>query len=532
MQVSIKGLVPHIVTKLSIGLSLASIVCLAGVISALGQAGTLDTSFNGTGKQTTSFASGSSSASSVAIQSDGKIVAAGQAANSFALARYNTDGTLDTAGFGTGGGGGGKVVTSILAGSSIATSVAIQSDGKIVAAGIAFSGSGPVSFALARYNTNGSLDATFGGGTGIVTTTVSANGGEIRALAIQADGRIVVAGYAQDPTSSSDFAVARYNTDGTPDATFNGTGLVITNVTGNDQANAVAIQSDGKIVAAGQADSVGVLPTTFAVLRYNTNGTLDGTFGSGGKVTTAVQSIDDEANGVAIDSSNRIVVAGATFSGNFDFAVARYSSTGVLDGTFGSGGKVITPVSAGAGNDFANAIKLQTDGRLIVAGTATNGTNDDFVVVRYTTTGTPDGTFGSGGKAFIDFGSSDSGGLGNSVAIDSSGKIVVVGNAGNQFGVARLIGVSIPTAAGATVIGHVTTASGAGIQNVVVTLTDAASGDTKQVRTKKKGEFQFNNVRPGVYIISVSAKKYSFSQPSTVVTIQGDVSDIMFVATK
>jgi hypothetical protein len=528
-------------------LSLFPLLFVIGLVNAFGQAGTLDTTFNTTGKQTTVFSSGGSAAAGVAIQPlDGKIVAAGAANGTFALARYNTDGTLDTAGFGTNGGGGGTVTTTILTGSEI-HSVAIQNDGKIVAAGLALPNSLTDfgDFAIARYNTNGSLDTTFnpsGPVPGTLTLSLSASFDQINAVAIQSNGLIVVVGDVQDPVSGlSDFGVARFNSNGTLDSTFGNPstpGIRITDLGDNDFTHAVAIQSNGSIVVAGSTTSGGL--NVFALVRYTSTGALDGTFGSGGIVTTAFPSSlgDDEAFGVAVDTSGRIVAVGFTLTStgpstsSQDFALARYTSAGVLDSTFGSGGRVVTSVSAGA--DFANAVAIQSDGSIIAAGTS----GSDFAVVRYSTAGGIDSGFGTGGVSLIDFGGVDSEGPGNSVALQSDGKIVVVGTTGtagqpstNRFAVARLIGGGAVTAANATVSGRVTTASGAGIQNVVVTLTDGRSGDTKQTKTKKHGEFSFNNVRLGGYTISVSARKYSFSDPTMFVNVRGDISDIIFIAT-
>jgi uncharacterized delta-60 repeat protein len=544
MRFSINSFASPRLAKHLMMLSLFPLLLVMGLVNASGQAGTLDTTFDTDGKNTTSFgpANGDATGTAVAIQSDGKSVLAGTVSigvpssgpNAFALTRYNTDGTLDTAGFGTAGTGG-KVVTRFdvapfnKSGGASAFAVSIRSDQKIVVAGIAFDNTGQY-LALARYNTDGTLDTTFGGGNGAVVTPINAAFAEIHAIAIEPEpnSRIAIAGFSIDGNGFGDFAVSRFNSDGTLDATFGG-GFVSTAFTGDDFANAVAFQPDGNIVAAGQANNNGGLPYTFALARYTSTGLLDGTFGSGGKVTTAIGTFSDQAQGVTIDSSNRIIAVGASAvtSSNFDFAIVRYSAGGVLDATFGTGGKTTTPASSG--NDFANSAVVQPDGKIVVAGSA----GADFGVVRYTSVGTPDGSFGTGGVSIIDFGGADVEGLGNSVALQTDGKIVVVGqNSGSLFAIARLLGVGIPTAAGATVSGNVTTASGAGIQNVVVTLTNAATGDTRETKTKRHGEFVFKNVRLGGYLISVSAKKYTFNQPSIFVSVRDDVSDITFVATK
>src|SRR5919106_930041 len=218
--------------------------------------GDLDPTFDGDGKVTTDFAGGGDQAQAVAIQGDGKIVAAGIDRNlsgvgDLALARYNPDGSLDTT-FDTDG----LVTTDFIGQTDQAYAVAIQGDGKIVAAGRAFLGSTREEFALARYNPDGSLDTTFDGD-GKVTTDFAAFNDNARAVVIQGDGRIVAAGFAV-VSGTNDFALARYNTDGSLDSTFDGDGKVTTDfAAASDIAHSVATQGDGRIVAAGFAPVAG-----------------------------------------------------------------------------------------------------------------------------------------------------------------------------------------------------------------------------------------------------------------------------------
>lgn len=515
--------------------SVVLIVFSLGFVAAFGQAGTLDTSFNTTGKQTTTFAGGASSATSVAIQADGKIVAAGTVNGAFALARYNTDGTLDTTGFGTGGAGGGMVVTSIQNNAFI-LAVKVRTDQVIVAAGLSFDGSGAPFLTIAHYTPTGALDTTFGGGTGIAITPIPSTFVDIFNLSIEAEpnSRIAVVGDAIGSTPLDvDFAVSVFSSSGVLDTTFGDAvnHVAITDIGDGDAALAATFQSDGKVVAGGFSNSGAA--NQFALVRYTSTGTPDATFNGTGIVTTnvrGVNTVDDEIQALTVDASGNIVAAGfsTTLTGKRDFAIARYSSVGVLDGSFGTGG--VTTTTLTTGNDFINSLVIQSDGKIVAAGEA--GTNSDFGVARYNPNGTPDSGFGIGGFSTVDFGGTDNEGLGNSVAVQTDGKIVVAGQAnGNQFGVARLLGVSIVTAAGVTVSGHVTNQAGAGIQNVVVTLTDAQTGDTKQVKTKKKGFFFFKNVRIASYTISVSAKKYSFDQPSQFIIVKDDTT-VDFVATR
>jgi uncharacterized delta-60 repeat protein len=237
------------------------------------------------------------------------------------------------------------------------------------------------SLAPAAPSAPGDLDATFGA-SGIVTTRIYAGPGENAAsgVAIQPDGKIVAVGYAPS-TSSYDFVVVRYTVSGTLDTTFGTTGVVTTPIGPvNDYARDVAIQPDGKIVAGGYAHNGSDFD--FAVVRYTVSGTLDTTFGSGGVVTTSIGPGTDYARDVAIQPDGKIVVGGAASNGSDnDFAVVRYTTSGAPDTAFGSGGVVTTPI--GPGNDSAGGVAIQPDGKIVAGGYASNGSDYDFAVVRY-----------------------------------------------------------------------------------------------------------------------------------------------------
>ena len=346
-------------------------------IPAWAAVGDLDTSFDNDGIQTTSIGSVQDIAYSVVMQSDGKIVAAGYSDNGsnvdFAVVRYNTDGSLDTT-FGTAG----KVRTAIGSGSDVANSVVMQSDGKIVAAGYSYNGSN-VDFAVVRYNTDGSLDTSFDLD-GIVTTAVGSSNDTGRSVVVQSDGKIIVVGSSENLTGI-EFAVVRYNTNGSLDTSFDTDGKATTAVgSSQDQARSVVLQSDGKIVAAGF--SANGSNFDFAVVRYNTNGSLDTSFDTDGKVTTDVGLALDISNSVVMQSDGKIVAAGYSRNGsNDDFAVVRYDSNGSLDTTFSGDGIVTTAV--GAGNDLGYSVAMQSDGKIVAAGYSYSGTKYDFAVVRY-----------------------------------------------------------------------------------------------------------------------------------------------------
>jgi len=312
--------------------------------------GSLDVNFGTGGTVTTDFGGDDDSGNAVAIQQDGKIVVAGSAGSeensNFAVARYNRDGSLDV-NFGTGG----TVTTDFGGDLDFGSAVTLQKDGKIVVAG-----SSDNDFAVARYNTDGSVDMSFGTG-GKVTTDF---GGDDNGtgVAIQKDGKIVVSG-----GSDNDFAVARYNTDGSLDATFGTGGLVITDFGGSVFGRAVVLQKDGKIVVAGNSDG------DFAVARYNADGSLDTAFGTEGLVTTDFGG-DDQGTGVAIQKDGKIVVAGFTDN---DFAIARYNTDGSLDITFNPTGSLPgTVITDFGGNDQGAGVAIQKDGKIVVSGGSDN----------------------------------------------------------------------------------------------------------------------------------------------------------------
>jgi len=264
----------------------------------------------------------------VAVQGDGKIVVGGGVGGGgnpdFGLVRYNTDGTLDGT-FGSGG----IIRTDFVLGSVdwIQGGIQIQGDGRIVAGGYTNLGvAGAWRFAVARYNTDGTLDTAFSTD-GKATTKFSPGFEYISWMAIQSTGEIVTAGEAGFNTSTDVAALARFNSDGTLDTSFNGTGRVTTNYgPHSDFAGGVAIQGDGRIVTAAGRGLGGSDPA-FAVCRYNSNGSLDSTVGGGdGEVFTDFGPFTDFADIVGIQSDGKIVAAGEAGggSGNAKFALARY----------------------------------------------------------------------------------------------------------------------------------------------------------------------------------------------------------------
>jgi uncharacterized delta-60 repeat protein len=288
-------------------------------------AGVLDPIFGSGGKVTTPIGSDHDEAFSVAIQTDGKIVVGGWSIgttyDSFALVRYTTTGTLDGT-FGTGG-----IVTTNFGASSGISSIALQSDGNIIAVGRYHNGTNN-DFALARYTSAGVLDNTFGTG-GMVITNASSSNDELNGVIVDGNGKIVVAGRAYNG-SNVDFAVARYSSDGNLDATFGTGGITLTDFPyhKSDIAQALSIQPDGKIVLAGYSNNVNTgTNNDFALARYNTDGALDNSFGTNGKTTIDFAGPYDQAYAIAIQPDYKIVVAGEAVPGsNYTFTLARLKS--------------------------------------------------------------------------------------------------------------------------------------------------------------------------------------------------------------
>jgi uncharacterized delta-60 repeat protein len=379
----------------------------------------LDTSFSGDGKQTTDFGTSFDDARGAALQDDGKIVVVGATGDGgFALARYNPSGTLDTSFSGDG-----KQSTDLSGSfSDGATAVAIQDDGKIVVAGAG--NPFPSDFVLARYNPNGTLDTSFSGDGKQSTDFGSFDGAS--GVALQGDGKIVALGSA----GFGDFALARYNPNGTLDTSFSGDGKQTTDFGGAEGAGRVAIQANGKIVAVGG----GGPGQDFALARYNPNGSLDTSFSGDGKQLTDFGSDGDSAGAVALQGDGRIVAVGRSGGDNGDFALARYNPNGTLDTSFSGDGKQTTDFVGD--NDAANGVVLQTNGKMVAAGTC--GAGCDFALARYNPDGSLDPNFSNGGKLTTDFGGFSGDDTARGVAVQGNGKIVAAGAFGpNGFGLAR-----------------------------------------------------------------------------------------------
>jgi uncharacterized delta-60 repeat protein len=417
---------------------------------ALLTAGALDTTFGGTGM----LLGPAGESNAVAVQPDLKVVVAGATSSNgisrFTIARYNSDGGLDTT-FGNGGIATPALTTTM---GAYAYAVAIQpTDGKIVVAGhdwVAGSkkGTSVDDWAIVRLNTNGTLDTTFGGGKGYVLTSFGApvsTSQVASAIAIQPDGKIVAAGQAT-VNGSGGVALARYNADGSLDTSFGTGGTVgVTGMTWAQPGQMVAIDSAGRVDVVGCA-TVGTT-AEMEVTRYSANGTKDTTFGTGGVVNVMPSDASAAiARSVGLQSTGKIVVYGqGNYAGvhNFVPALVRLNGDGSLDSTFGAGGTYTD-----ARMSFGTSMVIQPDDKIVaVANGYSNGSrNYQYLVTRVLADGSGyDPAFGTAGlgTAFAN----DTQGWPSSVALAPDGKIVTTGNYDNysQFATARFLGDPLAT---------------------------------------------------------------------------------------
>lgn len=478
----------------------------------------LDSSFGNGGKILTDFTGGQDIGHAIAIQPDGKIIVGGSAANTsnggtdFGLARYNRDGNLD-ASFGTNG----KVLTDVGGLGDIIAALALQPDGKIVAVGFSFT-ENIFDFSVVRYNADGSLDTTFGTG-GKVLTDFLNNDDEAFAVVIQPDGKLVVAGYRADSNFDLDFALVRYHANGSLDNSFGTGGKVTTDFFGSDdQGFALLRQPNGKLIVAGAAINTKSFESEFALARYSEDGTLDETFGTNGKTTTEFDE-GSSASSMALLPDGKIIAAGFAFTSHDDrrpshgevtgnFALVKYNADGSVDESFGEGGKVITDFFGE--DDSINALALQTNGKIIAVGSAVTGHVEDrsiakkatinkikklntptageldpsvFALARYHSDGSLDYSFGDDGKVTAELAHDIN--LAFAAAIQSDGRIVAAGRAGDfehpDFGLARFL-----------------------LDDFDICLQDESNGNLLRFNTAT-GDYQFQNCAKGITLVGRGA---------------------------
>lgn len=328
-------------------------------------------------------------------------------------------------GYAVGGGGDssfgtdGLVMTALTTHSNSVTAVAIQPDGKIIAVG-AFGTSGTVSDSLViRLNSDGSYDSTFDTD-GYAVTPVAVNDGYL-AVALQSDGRILAAS-----RDGNDFYVSRYLTNGALDTTFGTGGIAFANPGGTDEVRSLAVDPQGRPVVVGYTFQGGRF--SIAVARWTTGGVLDTGFDGDGMVITTVGSMQDTAYNIAIQTDGKPIIVGRRRFAllDFDMFVLRYLTDGSLDSSFGTGGFVATDLTTSV--DDLQCITLQTDGKIVVGGTIPNP-NDSSIVLRYTTDGVLDSTFNGTGYNVQHLAAASNQDRVNGIIVQPDGKVVTAGQA-------------------------------------------------------------------------------------------------------
>lgn len=414
--------------------------------------GALDTTYNSGDTQpgvlsSISFDSGDDIAQASALDSSGKLVVVGYSYNTttdnydFAVARVNSNGTIDTS-FGTSG----KFRFAVGSSDDYATTVGIQSDGKIVVGGYCQNGAGAYDFCVARLTSSGALDTTFNTtGYNIFPLTAGNYNEYAQSLAIQSDGKIVIGGSCITATTANnlDFCLARLTTAGVLDTTFNTTGKVISALAGNDIASSLVLQRNGYILLGGSCS------TDFCIVRYDTTGAVDPSFGNGntGRVVftastaTAAATYTEGPIKMSLQTDQKILIGGAASSSvaDYNYVMGRLNSDGILDENFGVEGRIqINQSVFGTGNsasglsDFIGAIALQSDGKLIGAGrTFGNNLNMNLGLLRVTPDGVLDSSFGSNGRVVQNLTGFNGNAFSKNVLIQSDGKILVTGYAHN-----------------------------------------------------------------------------------------------------
>lgn len=394
--------------KRSITLSIISIFLSA--FFGFAQPGTLDGDFDADGTLILDYSGFLRLGVDVAVQPDGKILVAGNTQtgpnSGMYVARLNPDGSFDNS-FGSNG-----IASPATTGADVLCQVVVlQPDGKILLGGTTVDAG--YFFTVVRLDANGNMDSSFGTN-GESVFSMGAGLQILYDMALQTDGKIVVAGSFNG--TDIDAAVARLNSDGSFDFTFSYDGKVTTDAGGQDDIKALAIDQNGKILIGGRSQSHSLL------IRYNSDGTLDNTFGTNGKLITEFSTSSDEIIDLVLDGAGNILIAGSSFSGStFDFLVARYNPVGILDNTFSFDGIVHSDFSVST--DKAKCILIQPDNKVLVAGEASDG-NRMFALARYNADGSLDNSFNSSGKVTTALGTSA---YIDGLALQGDGKIVVAG---------------------------------------------------------------------------------------------------------
>ena len=405
-------------------------LCTGAAQATPGIPGTLDPFFAtgsalGPGRFLQSLTGNSDYVSALLLQPDGKLVLAGYCSVRFCALRLNPDGTLDTT-FNTTG----MVVLPAISSYDAANGAVVQPDGKLVIVGDC-TVSGGYDMCVARLNVDGSTDATFTAGTRPVPGAGPTGGAHALAIAVQADGKLVLGGHCFSISGNLDFCLERLNADGSIDTTFNAAGTpgrVLRPVGASyDYGYRLIVQPDGKYVMAGYCNGAGM---DFCAMRLNPDGSLDATFNTTGTLLLPVGSVvngNDTAAALALQPDGKFVLAGYCSNGvNLDFCAVRINADGSLDTTFNSNGKLLVPV--GTGDDYATAVAVQSDGKLLLSGYCSNAGNNDFCAVRLNSDGSLDKTFnptGTPGKVTYAIAAGHD--YATSIVVQPDGKVVVAG---------------------------------------------------------------------------------------------------------
>jgi len=407
---------------------------LLPVATTLAAPANLDPTFAASGRLIADIGGSTDSAAAIALQPDRKIVLAGSCINTattqreLCVARINSDGSLDTSFNSTG-----KVTVAAGTGSADARAVAVQPDGMIVVAGNCRNGPAD-DFCAIRLTPVGALDTGFGT-SGRAIITVSAAIDIAYALAVQPDGKLLLAGACRHPTNANfDFCAVRLNSDGSADNTFGSSGISVTPVStsADDSAYALALQPDGAYVLAGKCENVATVSFDLCAARFNSSGAPDASFASNGIFRIAPGGATSSyARSVQLQADGKIVVSGSCDSqGARRFCAVRLAADGSVDSSFDT---TSVPLAVGAdGSDEAYATRVQPDGKLLVAGGCSDAGRSKFCSARLNSDGSPDKTFSATGGAVNSVGFFGSTGL--AAALDDRGRIVVAGECLNGLG--------------------------------------------------------------------------------------------------
>jgi uncharacterized delta-60 repeat protein len=551
-------------------LAILGIICGFSTLTQVYAApGDLDFSFGVQGRQLVTISTNPviaihNNTTDIVVQPDGKTLVSGYAyfgvnptsGDDFVILRFNADGSLDS-GFANNG----IFLYSFAGGSDQLNGIALQPDGKIVAVGQVrlnpFDSNANTAFAVVRLNSNGTFDSAFGTN-GLVVSDFFPSLDEATEVAIQPDGKIFVSGWTTRSATNDgryDFALARYNLNGTLDGSFGTGGTVFTDFNGlGDLAQTSVLQPDGKIVLAGWVYVNTVSEYDFGLARYNADGTLDTTFDGDGKIVTPIgNNLSELVRGMSLAPDGKLVVAGELYNppsgniqGNRDIVAVRYNPNGSLDTSFDGDGKFVYGSNQGDRSESAGDTIVQPDGKILITGrsflrteSVPGGTvsHTELMIIRLNMNGSLDMSFGSGGITFTDFGivtpppdqRPRTGDSGEAIALQPDGKIVVAGEAvlGNgdyRFVIARYQNdITSNNVTTAIISGRITNAQGQGIgTTVLLTLTGGNLTEPMYARATPAGYYRFEAPAGHTYTVTPVPDDRTFMPLNRQVTLSSE----------